>query len=211
MAPPTIPTEAKKRRGTYRADRDPGAGKTLVPVQRASITEPPPSSLKDVGAAEWERVLRVCPWIGLSDLTALKLLCEAMDRRELLVQKVNTGELMLETSTGYAYVNPALSALEKTEERVSKWMQQLGLTPSARSELGVAEVKQASALDQLAQSRAARMAGLQGSTQSSRAVPSSTETAKRSSRSSTPTGGSPKTLSLARPALPSDLEAGSVN
>jgi hypothetical protein len=187
MAPPTIPTEAKKRRGTYRADRDPGAGNTLVPVQRASITEPPPPSLKDVGAAEWQRALRVCPWIGLSDLTALRMLCEAMDRRELLVQEVETGDLMLETSTGYAYVNPALSALE----------------------LGVAEVKQASALDQLAQRRSERMAGLPASTPPSPTARSRPATVKKSSSSSTPTGGSRKIRSQDQPEHPSDLEDGS--
>lgn len=209
MAPPTIPTEAKKRRGTYRSDRDPGAGSPLVPVQRASITEPPPPSLKDAGAAEWSRALRVCPWIGLSDLTALRLLCEAMDRRETLVQEVETGELMLETSTGYAYVNPALAALEKTEERISKWMSQLGLTPSARSELGVAEVKQASALDQLAQRRQERLAGLPGSTPQSPGQQPSTATGKKSSRSSTRTVGSRKTPSPDQPELPSTPGSGS--
>ena len=209
MAPPTIPTEAKKRRGTYRSDRDPGAGKTLIAVARAAIDEPPPPSLKDAGAAEWSRALQVCPWIGLSDLTALRLLCEAMDRRETLAKELDTGELMLMTSTGYAYVNPALGALEKTEERVSKWMSQLGLTPSARSELGVAEVKQASALDQLAQSRASRMAGLPDTTRSSRAAPSSTATAKRLSLSSMPTAGSPRTPSPGRPEPRSDRGGGS--
>jgi len=209
MAPPTVPTEAKKRRGTYRSDRDPGAGKTPIPVTRALVDEPVPSSLKEIGAAEWTRALRVCSWIGQSDLTALRMLCEAMDRRDLLVKEVDSGDLMLETSTGYAYVNPALSALEKTEERISKWMSQLGLTPSARGELGVAEVKQASALDHLAQRRAERVAGLPGSTPSSREKPSSTGTGRRSSRSSTPTGESRRTRSPGPPEPRSDHETGS--
>lgn len=157
MAPPTLPTEAKKRRGTFRADRTPGE---LVPIERAEAeTTPPPDSLKEHGKAEWSHALSVCSWIGHSDLAALRMLCEAIDRREGFAKEIASQDLMLQTSTGYWYANPAIAALEKTEERISKWMQQLGMTPSARATLGVAEVKTASTLDKLQRQRSARKGG----------------------------------------------------
>lgn len=212
MAPPTIPTEVKKRRGTQRADRPGGASHgALAPVARAPINAPPPATLRDSGIAEWNHALHVCPWIALSDLTALRFLCEAVDRREDLNAKITgpKAELMLETSTGYAYANPILAALEKTEDRIAKWMLQLGMTPSARGALGVAEVKQASTLDALAARRQARLAGHPASSHPSPETPSSTGTGPRSSSSSTPTDASPRTPSPARRALRSRPEAGS--
>lgn len=209
MAPPTVPLEQKKRRGTLRQDRIPGGGNALVPVERAPLDEPPPDNLKDEGKAEWERALRVCPWIAFSDLTALRFLCEAVDRRKELADELQGSDTTLYTSTGYAYVHPAHAALEKTEDRISKWMQQLGMTPSARGALGVAEVKTVSALDKLQAARRERQAGPPGSSPPSAKRPSTTATATRSSRSSTPTEGSRRTASRARPARPSTPEDGS--
>lgn len=181
----------------------------MVPVDRAPVTEPPPDGLKDAGKAEWERALRVCPWIALSDLTALRFLCEAVDRRKELADELAGSDTTLYTSTGYAYVHPAHAALEKTEDRISKWMLQLGMTPSARGALGVAEVKTASTLDQLAARRAARAAGLPDSGPPSQRTRSARGTARTSSSSSRHTGGSRRTASPARPELPSRPEDGS--
>lgn len=209
MAPPTLPLEQKKRRGTLRADRVPGGGAALVAVERAQIDEPPPANLKDEGKAEWERALRVCPWIALSDLTALRFLCEAVDRRKILMDELVGSETTLFTSTGYAYVHPADAALGKTEDRIAKWMQQLGMTPSARGALGVAEVKTVSALDKLSAARRARQGGLPASSPPSTTPPSKPATARKSSRSSTPTDASPRTASPARRARRSTPESGS--
>lgn len=207
MAPPTIPTEVKKRRGTLRNDRTPSG--SVIPVDRVSPDTPPPATLREAGKAEWSHSLLVCRWIAHSDLTALRMLCEAIDRREALNTELTKpgATLMLETSTGYAYVNPAAAALEKTEERISKWMTVLGMTPSARGALGVAEVHQASVLDKLAARRGP--AGHLASTQPSPSETSSTETEMRSSSSSRPTGASRRTPSRVRRALPSTLDTGS--
>lgn len=209
MAPPTLPLEQKKRRGTLRKDRVPGGGVGLIPVEKADPTTEPPDNLKEDGQAEWARALRVCPWLAPSDLTALQFLCEAVDRRRELADELKGSETTLFTSTGYAYVHPAHAALEKTEDRISKWMQQLGMTPSARGALGVAEVKTASTLDKLTDARRKRQAGLPASSPPSPPKPSTPATATRSRRSSTPTGASPRTASPARRALPSTPEDGS--
>lgn len=157
MAPPTIPTEVKRRRGTLRADRPGGkTNSSAVAVPRVAVDTPPPDDLEEAGKREWTHALSVCPWIAVSDLMVLKLLCEAMDQREALKAAVKGSTLMLETSAGYVYVNPAVAALRKAEEQITKWMQQLGMTPSARGALGVAEVKAASTLDRLAARRAGR-------------------------------------------------------
>lgn len=210
MAPPTVPTEVKKRRGTQRADR-PGGGASgsLVAVNRAPLDAPPPDTLGEVGRAQWTHALLVCPWIALSDLTILQLLCEAIEQRDELTRALKGSDLLMYSNTGFAYVNPAVAARRKTEEQITKWMQQLGMTPSARGALGVAEVKQASTLDALAARRQERQAGLPGTSRQSPRSPSRTETATTSSSSSTRTDASPRTASPARRALLSPRELGS--
>lgn len=169
-----VPTETKRRRGTLRPDRIPGE---LVKVDRA-LNVPAPTSLQSVGKAEWERTLRTCPWIAESDLGALRIQCELMDRRASIIEELfgteaNAGPaaLLLETTTGYAYSNPLLISLLKVEDQLAKWTSLLGKTPSDRSRLGVAEVKQASKLDELKDRRAARTASAPSATPRSKSRP----------------------------------------
>jgi P27 family predicted phage terminase small subunit len=152
MAPPTIPTEVKRRRGTLRKDRTP-AVTGVVLTERAPLDVEPISPLEPEGRKAWFHFLATAVWIGRSDLYALKMLCEAIDRREAFAKELAGGTLMLETSTGYSYINPAAVGLKQTEEQIAKWMSVLGLTPSSRGALGVAEVKAASTLDKLASRR----------------------------------------------------------
>ena len=67
--------------------------------------------------------------------------------------------------------NPAVSQLRKIEELITRYEGLCGFTPSDRSRLGLAEVKTASALDQLIARQNERR-------QARRAVPSSTDEAQ---------------------------------
>jgi phage terminase small subunit len=119
------------------------------------------------------------------------MFCEAVDRREEFGRALvghtcpqcghldeHQTSLMLETSTGYAYINPAAVGVKQMEEQIAKWMSVLGMTPSARGALGVAEVKAASTLDKLAARKRALVetGGLRASTPSSRRRQSEPET-----------------------------------
>lgn len=211
MAPPTLPTEVKRRRGTLRKDRTPEPSSVTL-IDRAGLDVPPPPTLDVMGSAEWSHFLRTCPWLAVSDLTALRVLCELIDRREAFALELvgrtcpcgcdytdmSQTSLMLMTSTGYAYINPAAVGLKQTEEQIAKWMSVLGLTPSSRGAIGVAEVKAASTLDKLAAKKAAMVAsaerspkppgGRPATTPSSPSRPSRRATAEKSSSSSTATG-----------------------
>lgn len=153
MAPPTKPTELKRRTGTLRKDRTPGA---LTVIAATPVDTETPETLADEGIREWRHVLASCRWIGPSDLRNLRLYCEALDRRSALMAEVESQGYVLYTDKGYAYLNPAVGALQTTEVQITKWLSLLGLTPSDRSRLGVAEVKAASTLEALAAKRAGR-------------------------------------------------------
>ena len=150
------PTELKKRIGTSRKDRDKPA---LTVVEPVSITTEPPATLNHEGTQEWRHVLSVCPWIGPSDLRVLRLYCEALDRRSALLVMLAEHGWVLFTDKGYAYQNPAAGALATTETQITKWMNLLGLSPSDRGRLGVAEVKAQSALERIRANRAKTVTG----------------------------------------------------
>ena len=154
VAPPTKPIEAKRRAGTLRKDRMPRGALTIIAPASPSLE--PPAMLGDVGAAEWRHILRTCVWIAPSDLTHLRLYCLALDRHSALLALLAEQGTVLYTDKGYAYLNPAQGALATTEAQITKWQSLLGVTPSDRSRLGVAEVKAHTKLEELEYRRAAR-------------------------------------------------------
>jgi P27 family predicted phage terminase small subunit len=91
----------------------------------------------------------MAPWIANSDGIALIELCEKFDRKTQLVEKLKETEYVLFTDKGYAYANPLVGMISTTENEILKLLSVLGLTPSDRSKLGVAEVKVRSKLDEL--------------------------------------------------------------
>lgn len=153
-SPKPLPTEVKRRRGTFQPCRSPKALTIIGPVP---ATLEPPDVLGDAGAKEWRHVLASCPWIGAGDLRVLRLYCIALDRIELLQATLASDGYVLYTDKGYAYLNPAHGALATTEAQLTKWLSLLGLSPSDRGRLGVAEVKAQSKLEELAARRDARL------------------------------------------------------
>jgi phage terminase small subunit len=95
-------------------------------------------------------------WISKTDqIATLRLVADAWDEREFLRAALKL--------VGYSTLTGSLRAeavrLAEVEKNLTKWLSLLGLTPSDRSRLGVAEVKAASTLEKL-RDRRARRAGL---------------------------------------------------
>jgi P27 family predicted phage terminase small subunit len=216
---PVVPIEQKRRRGTLHPGREEerSGGITRIPIAGVVLSEvSPPASLNELGRREWDYVITTCPWLGRSDLTAVRLYCETLMRRQDFQDALDSDSLMLMTSTGYSYINPAAVGLRQMEEDLRKWMGLLGLTPSDRTRIGVAEVQAKSTLERLAELKSAKVqkiieseAGLPDTTPPSPPRQSRRATATSSSRSSTTTGGSRRTPSPVRQALPSTSEDGS--
>lgn len=156
MAAPKTPREVKRARGTLRADRDPAPLAIIPPADAA--TREVPEQLGDEGVRMWRMALSYAPWLASSDMTNLRLICEALDRRSLLLAELASQGHVLYTDKGYAYLNPAQGALATTEAQITKWLSLLGITPSDRSRLGVAEVKARSKLEDLRDRRYGRRA-----------------------------------------------------
>ena len=144
--PPRKPNELKRKQG------NPG-NKPLPKL--ADVHALPqmmlnsPAHLSSAAQQIWVDVRDRAPWMASTDEHLLLLLCEKFDRRSELVAKLEVSDPVLFTDKGYAYANPLVGMISTIENEIFKMLSSLGLTPSDRSRLGVAEVKAASALDDL--------------------------------------------------------------
>lgn len=159
--PPT-PTEVKRKRGTLRPSRQPhGSPLTVLP----SVAKAP--TLDDV-ALDGQGVVQalldagISAWVGTTDRPLLGLLAEALDERRgikaLLAERPVSDDIKA-LAQWYGTQRKDLRDLEK---QITTWFSLLGLTPSDRTRLGVAEVKTRSVLEELAAKREARVAGRRG-------------------------------------------------
>ena len=143
---PPKPVEQKRLLGNPGGSKLPDITQ-VIPLPR--ITANAPEHLSDESKKFWNKVRSMAPWIANTDDTLLIELCEKIERKADLVQKLSQSEYVLYTDKGYAYANPLVGMISTVENEILKILSLLGLTPTDRTKLGVAEVQTASALDQL--------------------------------------------------------------
>lgn len=143
MAGKPTPTEIKKRRGTFRADR------VLSPSLNAELiqgeTPSPPEGLGELGRAVWYQVLtEASAWVSYKlDTLLLALVCDQFEERAELRELVSA-------SPDQPRLRIALRELDKA--LVSN-LSTLGLSPTDRARLGFVQVKAESKLEQLRRQR----------------------------------------------------------
>jgi P27 family predicted phage terminase small subunit len=143
---PPKPTEQKRKNGN--------PGQRKLPDLKNVISLPPikadaPLHLSDAGKKMWADVKAMAPWIANTDGKLLIELCEKMDKKYELKEKLAATDYVLFTDKGYAYANPLFGMLNTVENDIVKLLSLLGLTPVDRSKLGVAEVTAKGKLAQL--------------------------------------------------------------
>lgn len=139
MPNPPKPAELKRRQGTYRKDRDPGAGSKLAIVPIELQPEHTPESaleaILEAGVA----------WLGATDAVKVLLLRESMEERASLRAALLEG-------------HGKRSELRDLDKQIQSLLSELGFDPTARARLGLAEVKKESKLDELRARQAGRSA-----------------------------------------------------
>jgi P27 family predicted phage terminase small subunit len=109
-----------------------------------------PDSLKETGRAFWLKSVEVAGgWLSGSDAELLRLLAEALDRREQIIEVLDRDGWTVTTDKGYPYKHPLAGLLVDLEKQIGQWLAQLGMNPTDRSRLGVAEVKPKGTLELL--------------------------------------------------------------
>src|SRR5262245_57840094 len=134
MARPPKPIEHHRRvgraNGTKKADGRPITALAIMPATEPDLAELDP-------ADAFQRILdQAQSWLGLTDTAALAMLREALEERRDIRARVMAG-------------SGERKELRDLEKQIISQLSALGFDPTARSRLGVAEVKRASALDDL--------------------------------------------------------------
>ncbi len=158
-----VPTELKRMRGNPGHRSLPAVVIALPPIHPTTGPELTSELLRTYATA----------WIAESDRFLLGLVADAWDERARLMADISTN--------GYGdgrYTRTEVLRLRQVEENLTKWLSQLGLTPTDRSRLGIAEVKAVSKLEAIADRRAKRLGRPSGSRTS---PPARLDTAKGTS------------------------------
>jgi P27 family predicted phage terminase small subunit len=148
MGRPPKPAEQKRRIG------NPG-GRALPEL--ASVADLPalpagvPSDLGDAGRNLWVAVTSTATaWLAASDHPLLLMLCEMADRREIFsAHLAEHGPVMVRPGDGHVVANPTVAMLTALERQMVHIASALGLAPTDRSRMGVAEVKARNAFEEM--------------------------------------------------------------
>lgn len=140
------PNEVKRKNGNPGKQKLPDLKNVIALPQ---IKSDAPIHLSDNGKKLWSDVREMAPWIANTDGKLLIELCEKMDKKYELRDKLAATDYVLFTDKGYAYANPLFGMLNTVEGDIIKLLSLLGLTPIDRSKLGVAEVTTKGKLAQL--------------------------------------------------------------
>ena len=143
---PRKPIEQKRKTGNP-GQRPLPDSKNVIALPQ--IKSDAPMHLSDAGQKMWLDVRAMAPWIANTDARLLVELCEKMDKKYELKEKLALSDYVLYTDKGYAYANPLFGMLNTVENDIVKLLSLLGLTPTDRSKLGVAEVKAKGKLEAL--------------------------------------------------------------
>ena len=144
--PPPKPSELKRKQGNPGKQKLPKLA-TVTALQPATALAP--AHLSEQSQQLWHKLRAEAFWISNTDESNLQFLCEKLDRRNEIIAKLQASDFVLFTDKGYAYANPLVGMLSTIEVEITKLFSLLGLTPTDRTRLGVAEVKARSALDDL--------------------------------------------------------------
>jgi P27 family predicted phage terminase small subunit len=106
-----------------------------------------PAHLGPSGAELFSRIVTGAAWLADTDRPTLELLCEKVDRRAQMKAQLDRSEMVLFTDKAYAYPNPLVGMLSTIETEIAKLFGALGLTPTDRTRMGLAEVKARNAFE----------------------------------------------------------------
>ncbi len=142
---PPKPIEQKRLLG------NPGGGRLPDPSNVIALPKlnNPPEHLSESAKDNWYEIINVAPWVANTDGKLLLELCEKMELKRDLQEKLKQSEYVLYTDKGYAYANPLFGMLSTTTSDIVKLLSLLGLTPTDRTKMGVAEVKARSKIEEL--------------------------------------------------------------
>lgn len=162
---PAKPTEVKRALGNpgHRPIPDPPMpGEGLRGVEDI----PTPPVLGVDGLRLWNQLwLAGKSWLSPdSDQHIMTLLCQAQDESEEIRRGIAIGEVprFYKLPNGSFATHPLVAQLKELRSQSTAWLSALGFSPADRARLGLAEVRQNDAMDELMKRRTERMRKVEG-------------------------------------------------
>lgn len=160
MPNPPRPLEQKRRLGNPGKRQLPNESKTVA-LEPANHP-PPPSALGEPGVNLWIQLYDQATWLSTVDHLDVEELCHLKDevdemRRRIAAEGLTQLEPIV-TPAGHVVgermtPHPLLKELRSAQKLLQQLGSALGLDPTSRSRLGLAEVKKQSIIEQLLTSR----------------------------------------------------------
>lgn len=149
------PIEEKRRLGNPGKRPLPNPVTAIKPVEVEVVTGGAPQSGKELVDALM--AAGAAAWVSETDaLATLRLLQDGWDERARLREHIAEHGYSYSVN-GRIYARPEAGAIRELEKQITVWLSQLGLNPSDRGRLGLAEVKaKATGLAALREERAAK-------------------------------------------------------
>lgn len=145
--PKPIPNEKARLLGNAGHKKLP-AVQSVTSLAPADSSVVPLSIRTDEARKIWRAVVDL-PWVGRSDTLLLEHLCALEDRRQDFLTRLDESGPTFITEKGYVGLHPLVSEVRKLDEEKRKLFSMLGLSPADRTQLGLAEVKAQSKLEQM--------------------------------------------------------------
>ncbi|MDB2499341.1 phage terminase small subunit P27 family [bacterium] len=92
-----------------------------------------PDEVGEDGRNFWNKIGKSCHSVGVlfeTDLELLTIACQCYDRRERA--RIQLGDTLIEAGQFGARKHPLLLIIQQEEDRLSKYLQQFGMSPVAR-------------------------------------------------------------------------------
>ena len=125
------PTALKKAEG------NPGKRRPNPAEPRPVVAGHPdrPPHLEGEAAAEWDRVVALCPpeWVARTDRATLAAYCQSWGQHVEATLALARHGLVVKSPSGYPILNPYQSVARGAMADCVKFAAELGLTPSSRS------------------------------------------------------------------------------
>jgi len=142
--------------GSGRRPRQPG-GMVAIPADGAIIPRRP-VGLADRGRREWVKIWSAgAAWLQPDrDYHWIEQIVRAYDEVAAYRRQIRKDGTVQKGSQGQPVAHPLIAEVRRLEDRIDRNLSELGLSPTAAARLGLAAVKTASKLDELAEKRAER-------------------------------------------------------
>lgn len=158
---PRMPLERAQRLAAGDGRRPSGRELSVAPTAsvapRRTDIPTPPAVLAERGTAEWTKIWTAGYWLhDDKDYHWVEMITTAYDEIETFRAQIAEDGLVVSGYNGQMTAHPLISEIRKAQAVIAKALSLIGFSPSDRARLGLMEVKQASALDEMLAKRAKR-------------------------------------------------------